>query len=323
MTPGPPIADLSYRRYDGPLTARRFRWWIIAMAQARLAWRNRWYWVLVAGAFLPYVFYALVFYLWQSVAQQSPLGMAPPRPPMLIADAGGKAYAALFFQAFRGVELVWLFGIALLVGSGSIAGDHRANALQIYLSKPITRGDYLTGKWVGIFLPVALAALLPAVSVYGFLGAAFSSEGFFREEPTLILRIVASCLLPGALHASLLVGVSAWSSTARMAGAFHTGLYFLSGIVARILWAAAHGMDPAKGILLQHASAPGILQGLAQNFLGVVVERTLFRRHGGMPGAVEIPAPDAWTLAAAFAGLCLAGILAAWTRIRAVEVTHG
>jgi len=44
--------------------------------------------------------------------------------------------------------------IALVVGAGAIAADNRSNALMVYLSKPITKGDYLLGKWMGIFLAI-------------------------------------------------------------------------------------------------------------------------------------------------------------------------
>ena len=318
-----PIADLSYRAYDGPLISRRFRWWTVALANVRLALHNRWYWVMVGGACLPYFFYGLVFYLWTSVSNQTPMGMPAPRPPMLLTDAGGKDYAMLFFQAFRGFELVWLFGIALLVGAGAIASDHRANALQVYLSKPITKGDYLIGKWVGIFVPVTIAALLPALVVFAFLGAAFSNDGFFQSEPTLIGKILLAGLLPGIVHASLLVGFSAWSSTARLAGAFYAGFYFLSGIVVRILWGALYDMRPDKGVLLQHLSVPGIIQGMAQNIFDVVFERTLFGRRRQNIDITAIPAPDPWVLLAVLVALCVIGVLAARVRIRAVEVVRG
>lgn len=318
-----PIADLSYRSYDGPLLSRRFRWWTVALAGVRLALRNRWYWVMVAGACLPYVFYGLMFYMWKSVAVQTPMGIPAPRPPMLMVDTGGREYAMLFCQAFRGFELVWLFGIALLVGSGAIASDNRANALQIYLSRPITKADYLIGKWAGIFVPVTIAALLPALLVYAFLGAAFSNEGFFPSDPALLARIGLAGLLPGLLHASLLVGVSAWSSTARLAGAFYAGFYFLSNAVARILWGALYDMRPDEGILVQHLSAPGLIQGLAQRIFDVEFERVLIRRLDHDAGITPIPPPDPWALLAIMAALCAIGILAARMRIRAVEVVHG
>lgn len=315
-----PIADLSYRRYDGPLRVRRFRWFTIARAGAGLAFANRWYWLLCGGAFFPYAFYGLIFYLWKSTATEAPAAM---RPPMLLNNAAGGDYAMLFYQAFGGFELLWLFGVALLVGAGAIASDNRANALMVYLARPITRADYLIGKWFGIFLPVATAALLPALALYLLLGFAFSNVGYFTSEPLLIFRILVAGLMTGALHASLLLGFSAWSSTARLAGAFYAGAYFLTGIISRALWIALYGFRPEKGVLIRHLSVPGLLQGLSQSIYGVTLERVMIGLGRQAFHTARIPPPNAAILAAVLAGACAAALAAAWWRIRAAEVVRG
>ena len=39
-----------------------------------------------------------------------------------------------------------MFLTTIYVGAGLISLDRRANALQIYLSKPLTRAEYIAGK---------------------------------------------------------------------------------------------------------------------------------------------------------------------------------
>jgi ABC-2 type transport system permease protein len=53
-------------------------------------------------------------------------------------------------QGLSGTALL-VFIAALTIGAGSIASDNKANALLVYLSKPITRLD--TGRQVGRYLP--------------------------------------------------------------------------------------------------------------------------------------------------------------------------
>ena len=36
--------------------------------------------------------------------------------------------------------------MTVYVGAGIVANDRRANALQIYLAKPLTRVEYVAGK---------------------------------------------------------------------------------------------------------------------------------------------------------------------------------
>ena len=44
-----------------------------------------------------------------------------------------------------------MFVITVYVGAGLIANDRRANALQIYLSKPLMRPEYIAGKLAVLF----------------------------------------------------------------------------------------------------------------------------------------------------------------------------
>ncbi|HEY3266925.1 MAG TPA: ABC transporter permease subunit [Armatimonadota bacterium] len=317
-----PIADLSYRNYDGPLHSRSVRWWIVAVANIRLTARNRWFWWLSIGSLAPYVLFGLFFYFTHMFAAASPTGAAESMGP-LYKDKNGHQYAMLFYQCVASFSPTWLFGIALLVGAGSIASDNRANALQVYLSKPITKGDYLLGKWMGVFLPVTMAALLPALVLFACMGMAYSSDGFFHKEPTLIWRILAAGMIPGAVHASLILGFSAWSKTARLAGAFYAGVFFVGDIIVPIFTMVANRMDPSKDILLQHLCISGAISGLAQNIFGVTIVRSMFHRHAMQLSQSVIPAPNAWALGAITLGACAVAVAAARWRIRAVEVVRG
>ena len=58
---------------------------------------------------------------------------------------------------------VMVFFITVYVGSGLIANDRRANALQIYLSKPLTRAEYIFGKLAILMAFLALVTWLPAI----------------------------------------------------------------------------------------------------------------------------------------------------------------
>ena len=61
------------------------------------------------------------------------------------------ATSAQLFRGFLDQQGVAVF--LLIVGtSGAIADDRRANALQVYLSKPLTRVEYIAGK---LFTPIA------------------------------------------------------------------------------------------------------------------------------------------------------------------------
>lgn len=311
---GGPIADLSYRNYDGPLHTRAVRWWVIAISRIRYLRVRWWFWLFVALSLIPWLFTAIIMYF-----QSQTGGVASNNP--FFDNTVGQKYAVHFFQTL-GWQGFWLFCIALMTGAGAISSDNRSNALLVYLSKPITKGDYLLGKWMSTFLMVFSVALIPSLLFYLYCLLSYYSEGFLKEEPWLLVRIVAACAVPAAIHASLLTGTSAWSKTPVLAGATYAGIYFVSMIVSTAVWGIRFRGDFTQGAILQHLSISGVIGGIDQNILGVTQHITAWQRHRGMQ-QLALPPPNLWVMLGIGAGLCVIGIIAARIRIRAVEVVAG
>lgn len=305
-----PIADTSYRNYDGPLRPPRFGWWIVARMMTRLAWKRKGFWVLLFFSLMPYLLPAFLLYI-RSQDQTRLLDMLAQR-----------SFSGIFYDAFAGAQL-WIFLLALLVGAASISGDNRANALQIYLSKPLTKNGYLLGKWAGIFWVLAAASLLPAGVLYLYCWGSFTDEGFLSENPYLWLQVLVATLLPPALHASFLLGVSAWFKRPLLAGGIYAGIYFgsqiLAGIVSLILRRV--GQDDASVTAL-HFSVPGVLRGLGQHLFDTLPG------FYGLPIRAASPMsqsakPELLPLLLLCGGLILLGLVLARVRVRAVEVVRG
>ncbi|MCS6776065.1 MAG: ABC transporter permease subunit [Chloroherpetonaceae bacterium] len=311
-TPSQPIADLSYRHFDGPLHNRTLRWWTITLAMIRLTLRKPGFWILVALAMLPHLIRGFQIYLQSQVPQAAPD----------LTGASGSRFAPLFFQAFDGQKF-FFFLIALQAGAGTIAADNRANALLVYLSKPITKGDYLLGKWMSVFLTLTAVALVPALLLYLYCLLSYSSNGFLHREPWLLVQLIGASLVPGILHSSLIVGLSAWSKSPRMAGAAYAGLYLVSSIVAVTVWGIRYRGDLARGVLERHLSIDGVIGGLAQNCYQVTLKVPQFSRRSMEFQLTEIAIPDLWPLLLLGATLTVLGLAAARARIHAVEVVRG
>jgi ABC-2 type transport system permease protein len=317
ITPGAPvstpIADLTYRDYNGPLHTRAIRWWIVAASGLRMLIRKPGFWIVAALALLPYVFAGLMLWV-ESQGMLRAAGMLPTYPP-------DQKYAAQFFGAQKN-QWLWLFVVAMMTGAGSIAADNRANALLVYLSKPLTKGDYLLGKWMGIFLMVYLVALIPAVVLYLFCLISFLDNGFLKNEPWLILRIAGATAIPAAVHASLLVGFSAWSKTPRIAGAAYAALYLMGNTISLVIWLIRYRGDQSEGILARHLSVNGIIDGLAQNLYGVTMLIPVGHRRRGFE-IVALDPPLLWAMLLIGGAVVALGIAAARAKINAVEVIRG
>jgi ABC-2 type transport system permease protein len=314
--PGPsPIVDVSYRGYDGPLRSHGARWWVVALATMRLARRKPLVWVLAALALWPYAWAGVSLYL------RTRLGAAGAFNP-LTAQLSTDKFAVVFFRAIDNQGFL-LFILCLVLGSAAIAADIRTNALQVYLSRPITRIDYLIGKWAGIFLPLYAVAVIPALLVYAGGLLAFWSDGFWQEDRLLILRLLIACAIPAIVHASLMLGFSAWSRSPTMAGALYAGLYFASVIITGIIWAVVYHGNIQRGLLVRNLSLAGVISSLAQHAYHVVVHADTINRRTSKLVSFNQHAPSLAIMAAIAAALVLLGIAAAYSRIRAVEVVRG
>src|SRR5207253_7002369 len=121
-----PIHDQGYRRYAGGKTPHGQAWMVIAKAGIRTMLRKRAFLGLLLFAWLPFVIRAIQIY---ASANFSQLSMLAPSPEL--------------FHDFLEQQGFFVFIITVYVGAGLVANDRRANALQIYLSKPLTRTEYV------------------------------------------------------------------------------------------------------------------------------------------------------------------------------------
>src|SRR5713226_9433249 len=127
-----PIHDQGYRRYGGDKARGGSGWLVITRAGIRTFFAKRAFLGLLLVAWFPFFVRAIQIYLATTVSQAAAL---IPVTAETFRD---------FLDGFP--QHVMVFFITVYVGAGLIANDRRANALQIYLSKPLTRAEYVLGK---------------------------------------------------------------------------------------------------------------------------------------------------------------------------------
>ena len=309
---GSSISDLSYRNYDGPLKTRFVRWWVVAQSGLRLTWGRGWFYILAGLPLFRFLMAAFLMYIRNQIA---------PGLPNYADEPEGQRYALQFWSVLCGDTMsMLLLIISLVAGAGCIAADNRANALLVYFSKPISKLDYLVGKWMSIFITLMGVMLFPAALLYTYCLISYREEGFFAADRWLGLHLLLAILVPAILHSSLIVGISAWSKSPRIVAAIYTSLYILGGIVAAIVGGILYKNDPAMQNLIQHFSLRGLIIGIDQNILHVVVP--VFHLQRGAP-VETIEIPRLWPLLTIVGVLVAGSLTAAWLKIRAVEVVRG
>jgi ABC-2 type transport system permease protein len=311
------LADLTYRTYDGPRKSVSTGWWTIASMTMRMNVKKVGFWIPAILTLLFNLFWGMLFYIKKGTGAPIPL-----------------EYASTLYKC---VDSGWLMLMlmALVVGSGAIAADTQANALLVYFSRPITKAEYLWGKWLGVFLMLAAATLLPALLVYLFFVTAYTSDGFLKEYPWLGPKLVLATLIGPAINTSLVLGFSALSRSARVAGASFAGFFFILSAITTIFGTISltnslmdedNGQNAtrkiSKSVTLQYFNVEGASGALSMKLFGIE-PKNVPSVFGGPKFMKRLQPPIYPPLILATCGLILLPLIAAHVRVRAVEVVAG
>jgi ABC-type transport system involved in multi-copper enzyme maturation permease subunit len=212
-----PIHDQGYQRYAGKRAPHGRGWWIIARASLLGALKYRPFVVLLLVSWVPFIGRAVQLYLSTSFQQVSML-----------------AATAQTFRDFLDQQGLFVFLVTIALG-GAIADDRRANALQLYLSKPLTRTEYIIGRLapaLGVLLGVTF---VPAMLLI-LLQIAFSgSTAFIGQNLFLIPAITLVSFTQALLSACTIMALSSLSKSRRFVSIMYAGLIFFTAAMHQVL----------------------------------------------------------------------------------------
>lgn len=214
-----PIHDQSYRRYGGPRESAERAWLVIARTGIMQYARRRPMIGLMFAASVQMIGWLVFFYLHDTAGQA--LGPA----------AAYLAPSAKTFRGFLEQQNIFVFLLAVYVGSGLIAQDRRANALQIYLSKPLTRLDYIAGKAAILATFLLLVTWVPAMLL--LLGQILLSGSFAFARANLILfpAITLFSFLEVLVVCCAVLALSSLTTSTRYVAVMFAGVMFFTNAV--------------------------------------------------------------------------------------------
>jgi ABC-2 type transport system permease protein len=132
------------------------------------------------------------------------------------------------FREYLDQQNIFVFFITVFVGAGLIANDRRANALQIYLSKPLTRVEYVTGKLVVLVLLLAAVTWVPGILLV-LLQMIFTGDTtFVRANLYLFPAITLFAAIQVFLSAFSMLALSSLSNSRRFVSIMYAGLVFFT-----------------------------------------------------------------------------------------------
>ena len=215
-----PIHDQSYRHWEGTFKSHSFRWWVITREGLRIILRRK--------VFLIFI-------------------MAPPIIQFLIFGAivyGVNVYGSLFnlnivnpkfFFDFLMRQTFFLVLICIFGGSGLLANDLKNNALQLYFSKPLTRIDYLVGKFTIIMVLMAFLTLVPGIILFAENSVISEGSTFFKENYWLLGSIVLQSFILMVPTGLLILALSSVTKNSRYTAISFIAILMGTPIFSQIL----------------------------------------------------------------------------------------
>ncbi len=215
-----PIHDQGYRRYRGARDVFGRAWLVILAQGAGIMVRRRMFLLVLLFAWIPFVIRAVQIYASANFPNASFLAVTAPT-----------------FREFLEQQNFFVFIVTVYVGAGMIANDRRANALQIYLSKPLTRAEYVAGKLGALVLFLLFVTWIPAMLLLVVQVMFAGSVTFVRSNLFLVPAITLYSLLVVLLASFTMLALSSLSRSSRFVGVMYAGVMLFTSSIYGVVFA--------------------------------------------------------------------------------------
>ena len=216
-----PIYEQGYRRHEARGPLRRVRFWPITREALRLILARRAFLILLMMCWLPFAIRVIQIYVTTRFPDFS-----------RILPVDGR-----LFGEFLGWQALFAMFITIFAGAGLVASDLRTGAILVYLSRPLTRRDYVLGKLSVLVLLNLFVTLVPALLLY-VLALGLAPDQFWKWSLAWIgPAIVLDSLVISALIGVIALAISSLSRSARVAGIGFFGLLMSLEITRKTLFA--------------------------------------------------------------------------------------
>ncbi len=222
-----PIHRERYRRREDGIDLRGRAWLVIAANGLRILVRRRAFLFLMILAWLPAIVRAVQIYAAANLPS--------------VSEVSFLAIGVRTFRDFMNQQEPFVFFITVYAGSGLIADDLRARALQLYLSRPVTRTQYLAGKAAILMIALLSVTWLPAMLLLFLVPIFAGSMTFVVENFYLIPAISVYALIHVTVSTFLILALSSLSNSRWFVAVMYAGFAFFTNALFGVISAAIVG----------------------------------------------------------------------------------
>ncbi len=283
----------NYRSYSGPLTPLRSRFLVITRHSLAEVFASRVSVILFVICLVPMLIAAAVIYLANSETARLLLNLG--KAPSLFIDN------RFFFALLQTQGWLALF-LTAWIGPAMVSPDLTNGALPLFLSRPISRAEYVAGKLLVLGLVLSAVTWLPLSLL--FVIQAQLAKGWFWPNWYIVPAVFAGALIWIAVLAMFALAVSAWVRWRIVATGLMIALIFIPAGFGAVVSAI---LRTQWGLIL---NVPYVLTLIWSRLLRLPLQF----RDG------SIPLPAAWLALVAVCVLCL---LMLNKRVLARQVVRG
>jgi len=218
-----PIHDQGYRRYGGS-RGRGGAWLVIFTTGVRTMLSSRKWILLMIISWIQFIVRAVQFYIAANFSQ-----------------AAIVAPSAATFRDFFDKQDLPVFIVTVWLGAALIAQDRRANALQIYLSKPLTRFEYICGKLSVLIAFLLFITWVPAILLLVVQVVFAGNFTFLATNAYLFPAITLYSIIEVLMVSMCMLALSSLSTNSRFVGILYTALIFFSNALYQVMRAVTGG----------------------------------------------------------------------------------
>jgi ABC-2 type transport system permease protein len=209
----------TYRAYDGPLTPAWSRFMVVARYSFSTLFKSRIFTAFTALSFIPVLVGIAQIYLVHNDTAKMLLNMRSGFGNIADIDNGWFA-TMLWIQAWMG-----FFQVAA-AAPGMVTRDFANQALQLYLSRPVSRVEYLLGKITVLAALLSFATWIPGLVLFG-MEAQLEGHGWGWNHLYLVGSIVLAGWMWIAVLSLFTMAISVWLKYRVAATALIISVFFL------------------------------------------------------------------------------------------------
>jgi ABC-2 type transport system permease protein len=287
------VHERRYRGYEGERTALGSRFLVLPRFAYRQVFSSKLFVILFVLCFVFPIGAGAAIYMANNLHLLANIGI--PVDESFSYQFGGREIE--IFLHVQGVVLGMV--IALIVGPALILNDLQHGGLPLYLSRPLSRSEYILGKLSVLALLLSLITWVPGLILFG-LQAILAGWGWTVENLYLAVALFLGSWIWILILALISLSISAFVKWSLIARASLFAVFLLSAGLAETI--------------------NGILRTRAGSVLSIpVMIETVWFSLLDVPVRSDVPVPVAWASLLTVCAVCLALL---YRKIRPFEVVR-